>query len=340
MTKPYNVHDRFFKETLSHAEVARDFLINYLPERVLKHLDLSSLKISKDSFVKKGEEHYSDLLYRVNLFGGRKGYVYLLFEHKSYPDLYVCFQLLRYMIDIWELHRKQHPGDEKLPLIIPIVVYHGSVPQLFFTPSELVDIPSDDLRVYVPDYQAEFYDFSPRSELKIKGEIILQLILYCLRAKNQPEVLDHVANIILLLSKLDYSAPAIEWVKVIFRYILDVMDINAEELYNLTTSLPEPTKEVAMSLAEKIRLKGFEEGRMKGVEEGRMKGVEEGKRKGLVEGKVKVLRRLISKRFGLDILPSHIEARLQNATEEELDVYAERIIEAKTLDEVFGDKSL
>ncbi|RMG05555.1 MAG: Rpn family recombination-promoting nuclease/putative transposase, partial [Acidobacteria bacterium] len=113
----YSVHDRFFKETLSHAEVARDFLINYLPEMVLKHLDLTSLKISKDSFVKEGEEHYSDLLYQVNLSEGQKGYVYFLFEHKSYPDLYVCFQLLRYMIEIWELHRRQHPEEEKLPLI-------------------------------------------------------------------------------------------------------------------------------------------------------------------------------------------------------------------------------
>jgi hypothetical protein len=56
-----------------------------------------------------------------------------------------------------------------------------------------------------------------------------------------------------------------------------------------------------------------------------------------MEGKVRVLRRQLSKRFGLDILPSHIEARLQNATEAELDIYAERILEAKTLDEVFGE---
>ncbi|RMG05556.1 MAG: hypothetical protein D6735_05230, partial [Acidobacteria bacterium] len=217
------------------------------------------------------------------------------------------------------------PEEEKLPLIIPVVVYHGRTPQLFFRPSELINIPSDELRVYVPDYQAEFYDFSPRSELKIKGEIILQLILSCLRAKNEPEVIEHVASIISLLAKLDHTAPAIEWVKVIFRYILDVMDISAEELYNLTTSLPEPTKEVTMSLAEKIRLKGIEE------------GFEKGKTKGLMEGKVRVLRRLLSKRFGLDILPSDIEIRLQNATEEELDIYAERILEAKTLDEVFGE---
>ncbi|MGC8718931.1 MAG: hypothetical protein ACP5TY_02845 [Thermodesulforhabdaceae bacterium] len=83
-----------------------------------------------------------------------------------------------------------------------------------------------------------------------------------------------------------------------------------------------------MSLAEKIRLKGIEE------------GLEKGKIKGLIEGKVKVLKRQLSKRFGLDILPSHIEARLQNATEEELDIYAERILEAKTIDEVFDDKNL
>ncbi len=90
-----------------------------------------------------------------------------------------------------------------------------------------------------------------------------------------------------------------------------------------------------MSLAEKIRLKGIEEGRIQGLEE----GFEKGKIKGLIEGKVRVLRRLLSKRFGLDILPYDIEIRLQNATEAELDIYAERILEAKTLEEIFGERN-
>ena len=36
-----NPHDRFFKEVLSREEVARDFLIHYLPSDVVDLFDMS-----------------------------------------------------------------------------------------------------------------------------------------------------------------------------------------------------------------------------------------------------------------------------------------------------------
>ncbi len=45
-------HDTFFRETMSHKEVAADFLANYLPAKVLEHIRLDTLTITKDSFVK------------------------------------------------------------------------------------------------------------------------------------------------------------------------------------------------------------------------------------------------------------------------------------------------
>jgi predicted transposase YdaD len=38
-------HDTFFRETMSHKEVAADFLANYLPAKVLKHIRLDTLTI-------------------------------------------------------------------------------------------------------------------------------------------------------------------------------------------------------------------------------------------------------------------------------------------------------
>ena len=87
MTEISNPHDRFFKETFSRVEAARDFVLNYLPSEVTALLDLESLEATKDSFVGNDlREHFSDLLYRVNLRQGRQAYVYMLFEHKSRPE--------------------------------------------------------------------------------------------------------------------------------------------------------------------------------------------------------------------------------------------------------------
>ncbi len=46
MSEINNIHDTFFRETMSHKEVAADFLANYLPAKVLKHVRLDTLAIS------------------------------------------------------------------------------------------------------------------------------------------------------------------------------------------------------------------------------------------------------------------------------------------------------
>ncbi len=98
MSEVTNPHDKFFREMWSRQEVARDFLANYLPDDVLQYVHLESLQIEKDSFVDEHlREQFSDLLYRVGLSEGKDGFVYMLFEHKSYPDRFVAVQLLRYM---------------------------------------------------------------------------------------------------------------------------------------------------------------------------------------------------------------------------------------------------
>lgn len=97
MAEIINPHDSFFKEVLSRPEVATEFLSNYLPPEVVAVLDLSAPELVKDSFVDAElRRHYSDLLYRVRLRDGGDAFVYILFEHKSGPDKWVAFQLLRY----------------------------------------------------------------------------------------------------------------------------------------------------------------------------------------------------------------------------------------------------
>jgi hypothetical protein len=45
MSEINNKHDTFFRETMSHKEVAADFLANYLPTKILKHVRLDMLAI-------------------------------------------------------------------------------------------------------------------------------------------------------------------------------------------------------------------------------------------------------------------------------------------------------
>ncbi len=125
--------DRFFREVWSNLDTVRRFLQDHLPDRVLSLMELGSLEICKDSFIEKDlQDYFSDMLYKVTL-SGSPGYVYVLFEHKSYGDKYVHLQLLEYMVKIWRLFLKQQktvPGRSQpsLPVILPMLIYHGKRP--------------------------------------------------------------------------------------------------------------------------------------------------------------------------------------------------------------------
>lgn len=320
MSKLNNIHDTFFRETMSHKDVAADFLTNYLPATVLEHIKLETLAITKDTVVdKKQASHYSDLLYQVKLTGDRPGLVYFLFEHKSYSDYFVCLQLLRYLLEIWEFYRKQHKSTKTLPLIIPIVVYHGKPKGKAVRLLELIELPNPCLAAYVPDFDLSFYDFSPDTDAAIKGEIWLRLVLHCIQVKNSPEGFAKIVQIIYLISELDNDAPALQWMGIIFQYLIQVVDIEPDVLQDLVTqSLPAGKEEMLMTVAERLEKQGEARGESK--------------------GRNAILSRLLAKRFGQDIFDINLQERLRNATPEQLDHWAERILDAKTLEEVFEEQ--
>ena len=69
-------------------------------------------------------------------------------------------------------------------------------------------------------------------------------------------------------------------------------------------------------------------------EETIMSTAERIRREGRTEGRTDTLLRLLNRRFGL--LPAGTEPRLRSASAAELDRWTDRILEAKTLAEVFA----
>src|SRR5690625_1683786 len=112
----HNPHDKFFKGTFSHSEVVSDFVKHYLPEEILAIIDVTTIVPLRDSFIQKElEAFYSDLLFEVN-FKEEKGYLYFLFEHKSYTDETIAFQLLVYMREIWDRQIEKERAESLAPI--------------------------------------------------------------------------------------------------------------------------------------------------------------------------------------------------------------------------------
>ena len=262
MDEIVNPHDKFFKEVFSHKDAATDLLSNYLPEPLLKLIDLEKLDIVKDSFIEKElKEFYSDLLYKISL-AENPAYLYILFEHKSYPYKLTALQLLEYMTKIRRLHLNQNP-KQKLPVIIPFVVYHGVETWSYGTRfSDLLHVPDKALVEYVPDFSFIFHDLSGYSDEQIKGIVVSRVGLLVMKhifSDTLPEILRHVMK---LLTALSNRQRALDYVATIIRYVL-----NASEAVDLDTmkgiieqSNFHEEEGNLMTIAEKLRMEGRQEG--------------------------------------------------------------------------------
>ena len=104
-----NPHDACFKDLFSRPEFVQSFIENYIPFEIRSLLDLETMEIDLTGFV--SEEHrefYSDVTVTVQIKDDPEFVsIYILFEHKSSPEMWTRLQVLNYMVQKWhDLKRK------------------------------------------------------------------------------------------------------------------------------------------------------------------------------------------------------------------------------------------
>src|SRR6056297_372786 len=275
-SKVVNPHDKVFREVYSNKENARSLLAEKLPDKVLKLVDLNTLEISKDSFIEKElADYYSDMLYRVNLIDGSQGFIYVLFEHKSYYDKFVHLQLLEYMAKIWRLFIKQYkkPPDY-LPIVIPLLVCHARKewPDDTERLISLLSGPVDELAGYIPDFGFELYDLHRYSDNQIKGTIASRVILLLLKHIRDPDLPQKLPGIFALMRTLMKKETGLQWLEVVVRYLASALDENElswEQIKEIAEeAISKETGEYVMTLLEKTKNEGKQEGYRQAIELG------------------------------------------------------------------------
>lgn len=239
MAELTNPHDVFFKKIFSDHEAAADFLRHYVPADIASSFDYSSLQIAKDTFVDQElREHFSDILYQIRLLDGGSAGVYVLFEHKSYPDPLIAFQLLRYMVRVWELVQRQ---GEKLELIFSIVVYHGEAKwRVGRNFHDLLGVPAP-FKNYVPDFQYFLCDLSAYDDAEIKGAILLRIGLLALKYIFHEDLIQHLPGILALFHQISTQDRALDCLEIFLRYLFNASSkLNKQDLKEVVvTMLPE-----------------------------------------------------------------------------------------------------
>jgi uncharacterized protein with von Willebrand factor type A (vWA) domain len=104
----------------------------------------------------------------------------------------------------------------------------------------------------------------------------------------------------------------------------------ATELQEINTMLAERVVE----WTEKWKQQGLQQGHQQGLQEGLQEGLQKGLQQGIAQGEIALLRRQLTRRFGP--LPAWAEARLAQASTEQCEAWADRLLEAESLEGVLG----
>jgi predicted transposase/invertase (TIGR01784 family) len=307
-------HDRTFEYVFKEKETAASMLKEYLPVRIRNKLDFDSLKISNDTFVdKRLKNYFADLLYEIKLKSSYKAaLIYILFEHKSWEEWFTCLQLLKYMVRIWEQFLKQNKEAKYLPVIIPLVIYHGKpkweLSKRFISLFE----NTADLEEYIPDFGFNLYDISHMPDEDIQGTPLLKIFLTTFKYIDSPELRNKLWDIFKLFLELSDKTKVSEYLEVLLKYLLySPGELKQEELHEQVTSILEEGGDIMQTIAQQLREEGIKIGeknmqtiaqqlKNEGKNEGKKEGKKEGKREGKREEKIETAKRMLLNNFSVE----------------------------------------
>ena len=283
-----NPHDKYFKATFGKVEFAKGFLNNYLPEELKNIIDMSTLEQQQTNYIDEElKEQFTDLLFRVNI-SEREAYIYFLFEHKSYRDRMVIFQILKYMLAVWEAKIKDDieknrelnlpAGEIELPIIIPLVVYHDKYEwnvkkSLGEMMPGFIGLP-DIIKRYVPNFEyilSELPKIEDDPNLSKEQSMVIKM-LNRTRYVTKEEVIEIFTEVIMLFKQTKDEDIVGYILQESATYILSVReDFTDKELFEIASKISKKGGELVMTGAEKLIQKGMERGIEKGRQEGELR---------------------------------------------------------------------
>jgi len=323
MSKIANPHDRYFKASMSDLRVAKSFLHAHLPDKILKRIDLSSLKLAPSHHVDpRLSETMTDMLYRVSFEEGEEGYIALLVEHQSTAERLMPFRVLSYIINIMRDHLKEHPKAD-LPLVVPLVFYSGKAAypytqDIFELFGALEPLARD---IFLKPFQLIDLCRIPDAELrKHTWASVMELVEKHIWAKN---LLPFLKVLTPFLRKLEKEGGD-DYLYATLHYICHAGEMdNSEEFVKIINNEVSPTLgDKMMSLAKQWhdngRADGRAAGRMEGRMEGRVEGRVEGETIGLQKGE-KAEKQAIAQRMLKEGVDLKFIVKITGLTIEEID---------------------
>jgi predicted transposase/invertase (TIGR01784 family) len=143
------------------------------------------------------------------------GYIYVVIEHQSRPDVHMAFRLMRYAIAAMQNHLDA--GHNTLPLVVPMLFYHGIDTPYPFSLCWLdeFDNPTLARQLYLSAFPLVDITVVPDEEIMQHRRIaLLELIQKHIRQRDLMGLVDKLAALLVTGSANDSQ------LKALFNYLL------------------------------------------------------------------------------------------------------------------------
>lgn len=321
-------HDSIYKQVFSHPQVVEALLRGFVHEDWVAHIDLATLEKANNQYVSEELlQRSNDVIWRVQLHLPDSApqwlYLYLVIEFQSRNDPWMALRLLSYVCLLYQDLIKsgqvrQHGG--KLPPVFPIVIYNGKPKwRASLEMASLVTAPGSLSR------------WSPRFRYRVldEGRVPEETL-----ARAPDNLLAHL----IALETCRPDSPAVQAAtqalgRYFQRFRAPAYDSLSRAVMVFYQRVVFAKLDPGKTLEEFRSFEEIEAMYATRIEEWNQQIRQEGLQAGRQEGRQDILLRQLTRRFGP--LGTPITQRLQQASFAELEQWADNILDARTLEDVF-----
>lgn len=334
--------DPSYKTLFSAPEVVRDLILGFIPDAWLHGLDYQTLERVSGSYITDDlRDRADDIVWRVKVSEDWV-YLYLLIEFQSTVDPWMAVRVMTYVGLLYQdlikqkqvLKPKQALEERRLPPVLPIVLYNGDGQWTAKTNiADLIPQPPGLPAKYTPHLEYLLIDENQYDVAQLGA--MKNLVAAAIRFERP----DSAASLMDLIDVLNGWLAGNPELKRIFALWIRAM-VRRHSQNRLVLPKVRTLKELKMTLAKRFETwalqyeqQGIEKGEARGIEKGEARGIEKGEARGIEKGEALLLQRLLVRRFGA--LPHDVVAQISAASQEQLESWSDRILDATRLDDVF-----
>jgi predicted transposase/invertase (TIGR01784 family) len=262
----------------SVKENLQDLLQGTLPREVIGRVKLDTLEYDPTEYVDRElDPYFSDINCNI-LYGDKLIKISLLYEHKSYPSKNIHLQLLRYILNVWEI---QESSKQELTPVIAMVFYHGK--QRWIHREIIRNIPKE-LKHFVPSFEYVLFDtknFEDHAIIQHFKRPNVKIGVWFMKRSD---------NLIGFIQENPLVA------REILREIKNIEKTNIQSilfyLYNVSGMAPEKIDQIMKTISPESK-DVFEEYRIRLIEQ----GIEQGKEQGIKQGHKEIVMNMITRGY-------------------------------------------